>query len=149
MCRSVSKKMFLFCFCYIWVVIGFMMMFTILFSWKRHLSIRNFPAPFVAMLVMMLGEMDYLELQYPQDLRITNWTSGEIEEIPVDPHFPITAHAALLLFILCIVLIIMNLLVGVAVNDVEKLMETGKIDQLMNRVKHAGWINPIVFTYLP
>ena len=141
--------MFLFCVCYIWVVIGFMMMFTILFSWKRHLSIRNFPAPFVAMLVMMLGEMDYLDLQYPQDLRITNWTSGEIEEIPVDPHFPITAHAALLLFILCIVLIIMNLLVGVAVNDVEKLMETGKIDQLMNRVKHAGWINPIVFTYLP
>ena len=141
--------MFIFCVSYIWVVIGFMMMFTILFSWKRHLSIKNFPAPFVAVLVMMLGEMEYLDLQYPQDLRITNWTSGEIEEIPVDPHFPITAHVALLLFILCIVLIIMNLLVGVAVNDVEKLMETGKIDQLMNRVKHAGWINPIVFTYLP
>ena len=148
MLRSVSTKMFFFCVCYIWVVIGFMMMFTILFSWKRHLSIKNFPAPFVAVVVMMLGEIEYLDLQYPQDLRITNFKRGDIEEEPVFPQFPITAHVALLLFILCFVLIIMNLLVGVAVSDINKLMETGKIDQLMDRVKHAGWINPIAFTYL-
>ena len=138
MFRSVSKKMFIFCVSYIWVVIGFTMMFTILFSWKRHLNITSFPGPIVAVLVMMLGEIEYLDLQYPQDLRITNLTNGKIEEEPVFPQFPITAHLALLMFILGFCLVSMNLLVGVAVSDINKLMKTSKIDQLLDRVEHAG-----------
>ena len=155
MFRSVSKKMFIFCVSYIWVVIGFMMMFTILFSWKRHLNIKNFPGPIVAVLVMMLGEIEYLDLQYPQDLRITNLTNGngKIEEEPVFPQFPITAHLALLLFILGFCLVSMNLLVGVAVSDINKLMKTSKIDQLMDRVEHAGSVlnfrKMTTFKYLP
>ena len=155
MFRSVSKKMLIFCVSYIWVLIGFMMMFTILFSWKRHLNITSFPGPIVAMMVMMLGEIDYLDLQFPQDLRITNLTngSGMIEEVPVFPQFPVTAHFALLLFIFGFCLVNMNLLVGVAVSDINKLMKTSKIDQLMDRVEHAGSVlnfrKMTTFQYLP
>ena len=145
--------MFIFCVSYIWVVIGFMMMFTILFSWKRHLNITSFPGPIVAVLVMMLGEIEYLDLQYPQDLRITNFNNGKIDEEPVFPQFPITAHLALLLFILGFCLVSMNLLVGVAVSDINKLMKTSKIDQLKDRVEHAGSVlnfrNMKTFQYLP
>merc|ERR1711971_1359760 len=130
-----------------------MMMFTILFSWKRHLNITSFPGPIVAVLVMMLGEIEYLDLQYPQDLRIPNLTNGKIEEEPVFPQFPITAHIALLLFILGFCLVSMNLLVGVAVSDINKLMKTSKIDQLMDRVEHAGSVlnfrKMTTFKYLP
>ena len=129
--------MFIFCVSYIWVVIGFMMMFTILFSWKRHLNIKNFPGPIVAVLVMMLGEIEYLDLQYPQDLRITNLTDGKIEEEPVFPQFPITAHLALLVFILVFSFVVMNLLVGIAVSDINNLTKSSKLDQLVDQVELA------------
>ena len=155
MLRSVSKKMFIFCVSYIWVAIGFMMMFTILFSWKRHLNITSFPGPIVAMMVMMLGEIDYLDLQFPQDLRITNLTNGSgiIEEVPVFPQFPVTAHFALLLFIFGFCLVNMKLLVGVAVSDINELMKTSKIDQLVDRVELAcsvlNFRKTITFKCLP
>ena len=138
MSRSVSKKMFIFCVSYIWVVIGFTMMFTILFSWKRHLNIKSFPGTIVSVLVMMLGEIEYLDLQFPQDLTISlNKTNGKIDEEAAFPVFPITAHVALLLFILACCLVVMNLLVGIAVSDINELLKTSKIDQLVDRVELA------------
>ena len=150
MFRSVSKKMFIFCVAYIWVVIGFMMMFTILFYWTRHLSIKNFPGPIVSVLVMMLGEVEFLELQYPQDNKIVNGT--KIQQDTVPPQFPITAHVALLLFIL-FCLVAMNLLVGIAVSDINNLMKTSKVDQLVDQVKLAcevlNFRNTATFKCLP
>ena len=40
---------------YIWLAIGFMMMFFILFSSTRFMQIRSFPGAMVTILVMMLG----------------------------------------------------------------------------------------------
>ena len=152
MFRSVSKKMFIFCVSYIWVVIGFMMMFTILFSWKRHLNINRFPGTIVSVLVMMMGEVEFLELQYPKYLKL-NDTTGNISEQPVLPQFPITAHLALLLFILVFCLVTMNLLVGIAVSDINELMKTSKIDQLVDRVDLAcsvlNFKNTVTFRFLP
>ena len=136
MIRSVSKKMLIFCVSYIWVVIGFTMMFTILFSWKKHLNIKSFPGTIVSILVMMLGEVEYLDLQYPQDLRLTQ-DNGKIDEEAAFPLFPITAHLALLIFVLACCLVVMNLLVGIAVSDINELMKTSKIDQLVDRVELA------------
>ena len=149
--RSVSKKMFIFCVSYIWVVIGFMMMFTILFSWKNHLNIKKFPGTIVSVLVMMLGEIEFLELQYPEDQIIKNMTN--IQEEAVSSQFPITAHAALLLFILVCCLVLMNLLVGIAVSDITNLMKTGKVDQLRDQVELATSVlnfrKTTTFAFLP
>ena len=127
--------MFIFCVSYIWVAIGFMMMFTILFAWKRHLNIKRFPGTIVSVVVMMLGEIEFLELQYPQDLVIKNGT--KIEEEPVFPQFPITAHLALLVFILVFSFVVMNLLVGIAVSDINNLTKSSKLDQLVDQVELA------------
>ena len=144
--------MFIFCVSYIWVVIGFTMMFTILFSWKRHFNIASFPGTIVSVLVMMLGEIDYLDLQYPQDLRQTQ-DNGKIEEKDAYPLFPITAHLALLIFILACCLVVMNLLVGIAVSDINELMKTSKIDQLVDQVELAcsvmNFRTTQTFKYLP
>ena len=144
--------MFIFCVSYIWVVIGFTMMFTILFSWKRHFNIASFPGTIVSVLVMMLGEIHYLDLQYPQDLRQTE-DNGKIEEEAAFPLFPITAHLALLIFILACCLVVMNLLVGIAVSDINDLMKTSKIDQLVDQVELAcsvlSFRTTQTFKYLP
>ena len=143
--------MFIFCVSYIWVVIGFMMMFTILFAWKRHLNIKRFPGTIVSVVVMMLGEIEFLELQYPQDLVIKNGT--KIEEEPVFPQFPITAHLALLMFLLVFCFVIMNLLVGIAVSDIRQIVKTSKRDQLMAQVELAcsvlNFSRTQTFEYLP
>ena len=75
---------------------------------------------------MMTGEIEYNDLYYPQKnvIRLVNDTStgglvGEIDEEPVPQFFPLTAHAVLTVFIIIVAIIIMNLLFGMAVSDVQ------------------------------
>ena len=148
--RSVSKKMSIFCISYIWVAIGFMMMFIILFSGERSLKINNFPGTIVTILVMMLGEIGYTDLQFPSDQVVIN---GTISKVDVQPQFPFTAHLTLIFFILIFCLVIMNLLVGIAVSDIRQIVKTSKRDQLMAQVELAcsvlNFSRTQTFEYLP
>ena len=133
-------KMLEFFTSYLWLAIGFMMMFIILFSCQRSLSIGNFPGALVTILVMMLGEINYTDLYYPSDQNFNftfNKTSGagDISEADSFQQFPVTAHITLISFILVFCLVIMNLLVGLAVSDITKLTKTGKRDQLLAQVE--------------
>ena len=133
-------KMLEFFTSYIWLAIGFLMMFIILFSSQRSLKIGNFPGVLVTILVMMLGEINYTDLYYPTDQNLTftfNGTvgAGEISEVEAFQHFPGTAHFILVVFILVFCLVIMNLLVGLAVSDIRQLTKTGKRDQLVAQVE--------------
>ena len=84
--------------------------------------------------VMMLGELEYDELYYNknQNLSLTltgsivngsfangSFASGEINEFPQSQFFPFTAHILVTLFILLVSIIIMNLLFGLAVTDIQ------------------------------
>ena len=138
--RSVSMKMLEFFTSYLWLAIGFMMMFVILFSSERALNIENFPGALVTILVMMLGEINYSDLYYPTDQNFTftfneSGGAGEISEVESFQQFPATAHFILIFFILVFCLVIMNLLVGVAVSDIRQLTKTGKRDQLLAQVE--------------
>ena len=115
--------MFWFSLSYFGVAIGFMMMFIILFSWERSMNINNFPGTIVSILVKMTGEIEYSDLQFPSKL-INNGTG--ISEVDVFPQFPLTAHLALILFILVFSLVIMNLLVGIAVSDISQIVNNSK-----------------------
>ena len=73
---------------------------------------------------MMLEELEYEDLYYPQrhtiNLTITNNTVvGEIGDDVKTQHFPFTAHLIVLIFIIFVSLIVMNLLFGLAVTDVQ------------------------------
>ena len=144
--------MLMFLCSYIWVAIGFMMMFIILFSWQPSLNIKRFPGALVSILVMMLGEINYTDLQFPTD-QVLNKTTGYILEEDVYPQFPVTAHFTLILFILMFCLVTMNLLVGIAVSDISQLVKTSKRDQLMAQVELANAVGNIckmnMFKYFP
>ena len=73
---------------------------------------------------MMLGELEYEDLYYPQtntiNLTIINNTVvGSIDEDVEHQYFPFTAHLIVLLFIIFVSIIVMNLLFGLAVTDVQ------------------------------
>ncbi len=72
----------------------------------------------------MLGELEYDELYYPQNKTLNlefNGThgSGTIEEETVSQYFPFTAHILVTVFVLLVSIIIMNLLFGLAVTDIQ------------------------------
>ena len=151
-------KMLEFFTSYLWLAIGFMMMFIILFSCQRSLSIGNFPGALVTILVMMLGEINYTDLYYPSDQNFAftfNKTSGagDISEADSFQQFPVTAHITLISFILVFCLVIMNLLVGIAVSDIRQIVKTSKRDQLMAQVELAcsvlNFSRTQTFEYLP
>ena len=72
----------------------------------------------------MLGELEYEDLYYPPrniiNLTISdNRVVGEIEDDVKVQYFPFTAHIIVLFFILFVSIIVMNLLFGLAVTDVQ------------------------------
>ena len=73
---------------------------------------------------MMLGELEYDELYYPQkqtlNLTIDDTVAyGEIVQETQSQFFPFTAHILVTVFILLVSIIIMNLLFGLAVTDIQ------------------------------
>ena len=72
----------------------------------------------------MLGELEYEDLYYPErniiKANINGTTiTGEIVEGVKHQYFPFTAHVIVLLFVVFISIIVMNLLFGLAVTDVQ------------------------------
>ena len=126
---------------YIWLAIGFMMMFFILFSSTRFMRITSFPGAMVTILVMMLGEIDYHDLYYQADqkfvfqLEKNGSGEGKVIELPAYQDFPVTGQFTMILFILVFCLVIMNLLVGIAVSDIRQLMKSGRRDEHLSQVE--------------
>ena len=93
---------------------------------------------------MMLGELDYNDLYYNQNdffnasiFNSTNINSNstvEIEQATESQVYPVTAHIILLGFVIFVSIILMNLLVGLAVSDIQTLKGFGKCFTLIQQV---------------
>ena len=76
---------------YIWLAVGFMFAFMILFP--GNTSFSDFPGGLVSVIVMMLGEMEFKELYFPSSqnvsMSIVNGIAlGQISEHPEYQQFP-------------------------------------------------------------
>lgn len=83
-------------------------------------------------MVMMTGEIEYNDLYYPQKEFITvdksqSSSTMSIEDEALNQFFPLTAHVILTIFILFVAIIIMNLLFGMAVSDVQVSAENNRV----------------------
>ena len=92
---------------------------------------------------MMLGELEYNDLYYNQNDQFTFNTSNfntnrnltvEIEQKTENQVYPVTAHIILLGFVIFVSIILMNLLVGLAVSDIQTLKGSGKLFTLIQQV---------------
>merc|ERR1712126_54145 len=148
---SVSMEIARFMVAYIFLLIGFMMSFIIIFSDQE--PFKKFPAMFVKVLVMMTGEFEYENIKYPRNARSKAteiyqseekdkffFNATEIEEILELNQFPIIAHASILLFVLMVSIVMMSLLVGLAVQDISALSKTGQRDQLIDQVRLINYV---------
>lgn len=75
---------------------------------------------------MMLGEIEYEDLYYPEEKRVSlsqrsedGHINGTVYEDTLPQYYPFTAHVLVTGFVIFVSIIIMNLLFGLAVADIQ------------------------------
>nr|XP_053632799.1 transient receptor potential cation channel subfamily A member 1-like [Cherax quadricarinatus] len=97
------------------LIIGFAISFMVLFHKKE--AFISFPHSLVKTLMMMIGEIDYSNLM--EDLEM-----------------PIITCLFLVLFLFLVCVLMANLLIGLAVNDIPDLQRQGKIKRLSKQASY-------------
>ena len=133
--RTVAYGVINFLIAYVFLIVGFAVAFMILFPNPEHGTVYTiFPNALINMCIMMLGEIDYADL-----------IQKEL--------FPVTVHLFIILFLFLVSIILMNLLVGLAVSDIQGLSKSAKINQLQQQVDlinyMENWLFSPTFSILP
>ena len=105
MFTTVAKNFAKFLAAYFCLLVAFALSFCVLFPNYRSFNVPV-PAALVKTLVMMAGEVEFEEFMYENG----------------DGLFEFTGHAMILIFVVLVSIILMNLLVGLAVSDIQVYM---------------------------
>ncbi|XP_023702416.1 transient receptor potential cation channel subfamily A member 1 isoform X3 [Cryptotermes secundus] len=109
------------------LIIAFGLAFYILLSRGGHLSFSNVPISLIRTFSMMLGEIDFLGT-YVQPYYDEN--ESKEKKLP----YPIPAFLILGLFMVFMPILLMNLLIGLAVGDIESVRRNAQLKRLAMQV---------------
>ncbi|KAJ8954916.1 hypothetical protein NQ318_016856 [Aromia moschata] len=109
------------------LIIAFGLAFYILLSRGEHLSFKTIPMSLIRTFSMMLGEIDFLGT-YVKPFYLNN--DEEKSFLP----FPIPAFIILGLFMVLMPILLMNLLIGLAVGDIESVRRNAQLKRLAMQV---------------
>jgi Ion transport protein len=118
------------------MLIGFTISFCVIFP--NSSAFANPFVGFITVLVMMTGENDVSILVNDPD--------------GIDPPFllEVSAQVTFILFLLFVTVVLMNLLVGIAVNDIQGLKKTAALSKLVRQTKLISYIESALFNgWLP
>lgn len=127
---AVNFGKFLMAYCCL--LIAFSLSFGVLFS--------NYPAfkvpwAFFKTIMMMSGELEFEDIFYSED-----------NKYPVQ--YPVTAHAMFFAFVILVTVILTNLLVGLAVNDIQGLQASAGLDRLSRQAELVSRLESLFFSKL-
>ena len=140
MLKTVGSNFFSFFVAYSSLVMAFALSFHVLFPAEE--SFGFFLTSFIKTIVMMTGELGYNSLYYPEELELnmtladnaSGIVHGEILQETRSMLFPLTPHLLLALFLALVSIVIMNLLFGIAVSDVQDIHKKSKLLQSIQQV---------------
>lgn len=115
MFSRVAKSIIKFIAAFFSLIIGFSISFMVLFHNKE--AFRSFPLSLVKTLTMMIGEIEY---------------SALLDDIEM----PLMSCLFLVLFLFLVCVLMANLLIGLAVNDIPDLQRQGKIKRLSKQASY-------------
>ncbi|XP_017775895.1 PREDICTED: transient receptor potential cation channel protein painless-like [Nicrophorus vespilloides] len=111
MFRTVSFNFLKFFSFYFFIIIAFAVCFHKLFGEDSDNSFKNYLQAFFKTIIMLTGEFDSTAIQF-------------------DRH-PIISHGIFVTFILFAVIVLLNLINGLAVNDIQKIRKQAKLNSLI------------------
>ncbi|XP_072929948.1 transient receptor potential channel pyrexia isoform X2 [Epargyreus clarus] len=132
MFTTVTLNFATFLMAYSCLLIAFGLAFSVLFS---NYPAFHLPAGLVKTVMMMSGELEY------EDIFYNNCTDAQI-------HYPLTAHAMFLIFVVLVTVILTNLLVGLAVSDIQALQESAGLDRLVRQTQLVAHLESMLFSSL-
>lgn len=97
----------------------------------NHISFSSIPMSLMRTFAMMLGEIDFLGTYVePYYHRCTNCRGDDAKGLP----FPLPAFLILGLFMVLMPILLMNLLIGLAVGDIESVRRNAQLKRLAMQV---------------
>lgn len=128
MFAQVTRNFGKFLFTYMCLISAFSLSFGVLFH--NHDPFKYFLFRLLKTLVMMTGEMEYDDFFF------------DGEEIL----YPGTSHIILAMFLIFGTIILMNLLVGLAVNDIQGLQQSAGLERLVRQTQVIASLELIIFS---
>lgn len=132
MFTTVSLNFATFLMAYSCLLIAFGLAFSVLFS---NYPSFHLPAGLVKTVMMMSGELEY------EDIFYNNCSNSQIQ-------YPFTAHGMFLIFVLLVTVILTNLLVGLAVSDIQALQVSAGLDRLVRQTQLVAHLESMLFSPL-
>lgn len=127
MFTAVATNVFKLLVAYLSLIIGFSLGFAVLCPTTEFFS--QIPNAFLTTIVMMTGELAYDKIFY--------------DDKPIQ--FIGTAHLVFLCFLLFVVIVLMNLLVGLAVSDIQGLRKSAGLDRLVRLTRLIARMENLIF----
>lgn len=131
MFTQVAINFFKFLGAYMSLIIGFSLSFSVL-----HDNYKSFKNPLVGLLktiIMMSGELEFEDVFFDDDAPIL---------------YPGTAHLMLLAFVILVTVILTNLMMGLAVSDIQELRRCAGLDRLIRRAQLVAHLENLLFSKL-
>lgn len=113
------------------LLIAFGLSFGVLFA--NYRDINNIFLWIMKTIIMMSGELEFEDMFYTK-------------EYPV--HYPGTAHVMYLAFVLLVTVILTNLMVGLAVSDIQGLQQSAGLDRLVRQAELVAHLESMLFSRL-
>lgn len=131
MFTTVSLNFSKFLLAYSCLIIAFGLSFGVLFV--NYKSFQNLSWGLLKTVIMMSGELEFEDMFYDPEYEIL---------------FPITTHVMFLAFVLLVTLILSNLLVGLAVSDIQGLLQSAGLDRLVRQAELVAHLESMLFSRL-
>lgn len=129
MFTQVAINFFKFLGAYLCLIVGFSLGFSVL-----HNNYKSFANPLIGLLktiIMMSGELDFEDFFYD-------------EKSPV--LYVGTSHLMLLTFVILVTIILTNLMVGLAVSDIQELRRCAGLDRMVRRTQLVAHLESLLFS---
>ncbi|XP_008553590.1 transient receptor potential channel pyrexia [Microplitis demolitor] len=129
MFTQVAINFFKFLGAYLCLIIGFALGFSVL-----HKNYKSFKNPLMSLLktiIMMSGELEFEDVFFDPDAPM---------------QYPGTSHLMLLAFVVLVTIILTNLMVGLAVSDIQELRRCAGLDRLVRRAELVAHLESLMFS---
>lgn len=130
MFTKVAKNFAKFLLAYCCLLVAFGLSFGVLFN--SYPAFKSVPWTLLKTITMMSGELEFEDIFYG-DVRI---------------QFPGTSHALFFAFVVLVTIILTNLLVGLAVSDIQGLQASAGLDRLTRQAELVARLESIFFSKL-